>query len=1260
MDNQTQDIVEIENEYLDLTSEIEVENLGSPTNLLHNDDFKRGESLYLSNGEYEYESGSCILNDVSVIGEECEKTRINFNNLSIVANDVIFRNLTIIGANFKNQGNFLAENVLFKDGQGKWADEYSNSYGGVIYTSYSSVHIPHTISLKNCTFIGNTAEYGGVIYINNGNLEIENCLFLNNYAIQYGGAIAIEKANKVTIKKSSFINDSSLYDAGGAIYILDSSLDADNLTICNCSALLGGAVAGLNSNVNLNHISSNANIAKYDGGAVFQMYGKILITNSNFKGNHARNGGALFLDNTSSIIISNNDLTNNVASNAGAIYAVFNSKIQIENNTCDENDTYFASALTQVIKDLNYIQFGQQIQNIAKLPSYYNLADEGFTTPAKDQEDSGICWAFSIIAALESSILKVSNVTYDLSEGNVKNLMAFYSDYGWNKKVNRGGTDNMAIGYLTGWLGPVLESEDLTDTKDVISPLISPLTHIQNVVFIDRENYLDNNGIKEAILKYGGVVTAMYYTSSCLKGSSYYYSGSEYTDHSVVIVGWDDNYSKYNFGDIPIGNGAFIVKNSWGEEWGDNGYFYVSYYDSRLASNEDGDVTYAFPLTNGIKYEKNYQYDIQGKTHYLTAPKVAWYENVFTATEDEYLAAVSTYFSTQSSWDVFVYVNDTLKATKSGNSGAGYYTIPLGDLIQLHRGDVFKVVFKISNRFVDVPVSKSNSLNRLSYTKGVSFISFNGNTWMDLYDYDSQPQVACIKAFTISNKLNSTVKLDIVEKGLNSIKIDATITDSYDNQLNSGKVLFYVDNQIVEIEVVNGIACLDHSFENQGNHEVTAEFIADNYNPSNATINFSMGGILKFNVTDIIYGEKIIITPNLTDFNGVKLADKLNLTISNMSYVIDNSEFIVPDLFDAGEYEAILSIDSLQEIRPFTISKKESKISINVSNMTGKVLINVLVNDKVSEDVLVNVDGRNYTVDWTGSILISNLGGSYTVVVYWLGDKNHDACENSEKFKVFLDPELSIGVEDVYIGQTAVVKILINENITGKVFVRVAGRNYTVDKSDNVSISNLDSGEYDVVAYYGGDEYFIKSINSTKFKVNSYEVQIMQPSNFIYYGEYYSVVVKGFDGNLAQNVDVNLKIAETTLYAKTNNKGEAIFKITNLPKSYTVHISALGKTITGELTVKQILQLKKVKIKKSSKKLVLTANLKKVNGKYLKNKKITFKFNGKNYNAKTNSKGVAKVTVKSSLLKKLKVGKKITYSACYITNTVKHMAKVRK
>ena len=159
-------------------------------------------------------------------------------------------------------------------------------------------------------------------------------------------------------------------------------------------------------------------------------------------------------------------------------------------------------------------------------------------------------------------------------------------------------------------------------------------------------------------------------------------------------------------------------------------------------------------------------------------------------------------------------------------------------------------------------------------------------------------------------------------------------------------------------------------------------------------------------------------------------------------------------------------------------------------------------------------------------------------------------------------------------------------------------------------------------------------------------------------GSYYIIKVNGTDGKPADGVTVKIsgKISKTL----TTKEGVAKFKVTQVPGTYKLNITALNKSITKKLTVKHLVTLKSVTVKKSAKKLVLQATLGKVKGKYLKAKSITFKFNGKKYKAKTNKKGVAKVTIKSSVLKKLKVGKKVTYQATYLKDTVKKTVKVKK
>ena len=165
-------------------------------------------------------------------------------------------------------------------------------------------------------------------------------------------------------------------------------------------------------------------------------------------------------------------------------------------------------------------------------------------------------------------------------------------------------------------------------------------------------------------------------------------------------------------------------------------------------------------------------------------------------------------------------------------------------------------------------------------------------------------------------------------------------------------------------------------------------------------------------------------------------------------------------------------------------------------------------------------------------------------------------------------------------------------------------------------------------------------------------------------------------GNWVSDINFYSNTIEKCTFTENavNDRGGAIyiFKYSKMPKktaskavkcTFKDNLADLGNEIYGgalkSCTLKNTLTLKTVKVKKSAKKLVLSATLKK-GSKAIKNKKVTFKFNGKTYKAKTNSKGIAKVTIKSSVLKKLKVGKQIQYQASYSKYHEKKIAKVSK
>ena len=260
--------------------------------------------------------------------------------------------------------------------------------------------------------------------------------------------------------------------------------------------------------------------------------------------------------------------------------------------------------------------------------------------------------------------------------------------------------------------------------------------------------------------------------------------------------------------------------------------------------------------------------------------------------------------------------------------------------------------------------------------------------------------------------------------------------------------------------------------------------------------------------------------------------------------------------------------------------------------------------------------------------------------------------------------------------------LTLNAADAGSIYLIVDGveTNFTHVSSLKHSISGLTAGTHKIRVIFdhnlmyspdtqtgcyiwSGTFYSNSFILTVKEKDKTAPAKIVAKDYTAFYNKgTYTVTVYGTDGKVAKGTSVVFKINGKKIAAvKTNAKGVAKVKIPNryVPKKYKISATALGKTETKNLVVKQVLKLKKVAVKKSAKKLLITASLKE-GKKAITGKKITFRFKGKKYVAKTNKKGVAKITIKKNVLKKLKKGKKLTYKATYLKDTVKRTVKVKK
>ena len=668
----------------------------------------------------------------------------------IAASNVALKNINFVNGKGDGYGGaiFIESNSNSNIANSNFVN-CSSQFGGAIYLNSNS-----NCFISNSNFVNCSGEFGGAIFFdNNVNSTIENSNFEYNVAEVLGGSLLAQGNSHIHVKRTNFTRCSAKFESGGAITFLNTNFNAEYMNVIDCSSEFGGAVTLLSSRSNITHSTFARNKALYYGGAIFAMYGTVNFNGNDFSHNSAEFGGGAYLSQTATSLI-NNQFKNNSASNGGAVYAITINENSIFGNEYIGNsgggaDFYKTFNDNLTIANDDYSQFRYPDDDFTVLPAYYSLVDENLMSPVKDQGIEGNCWAFAALAALESCILKASDLTLDLSEANMKNLMAHYSNYGYMVAVNNGGHSEMVYGYLASWLGPIFEYDDNYYVNDFLSPLLKSIFHVQNIVFLKRNDYLDNDGIKNAILRYGAVSTSMHYTDESLNGLAYYYRGTEASDHAVCIVGWDDTYSRHNFADTPPGDGAWIVRNSWGPSWGDGGYFYVSYYDEEIAEINTAS-SFTFILNDTVSFDRVYQLEIQRTSFFNTNKDEACYKNVFTVEGDEYLAAVSTYFEDECDYEISIYLNELLVSTKIGKANAGYYTINLDDPIYLNKNDNVSVVFNCTNikgGLGKIPFSSKSLCTNLFIKKGISYM-WENRGWVDLY---SKGGVACIKMFTASS-----------------------------------------------------------------------------------------------------------------------------------------------------------------------------------------------------------------------------------------------------------------------------------------------------------------------------------------------------------------------------------------------------------------------------------------------------------------------------------------------------------------------------
>lgn len=248
---------------------------------------------------------------------------------------------------------------------------------------------------------------------------------------------------------------------------------------------------------------------------------------------------------------------------------------------CEANTKYSLEQLLGYKEPDNWADRGPVPRFVSSLadppPAYWNWAEMGGVTPVKNQEDCGSCWAFASVAMFESAIKIRYDTVVDLSEQWLVscNRDGWSCDGGWwahdyhvDKTDRCGGT------------GGVPESAFPYTATDAACRCPYPHDwwlegwgHIGEPYTIASVEEL-----KQAVMIHGPVGVAVYVSNGWYgyAGGIYNYCPDDVTNHTVLLVGWNDDMD---------GQGVWIIKNSWGDDWGDDGYMYITYGCSRIGYN---------------------------------------------------------------------------------------------------------------------------------------------------------------------------------------------------------------------------------------------------------------------------------------------------------------------------------------------------------------------------------------------------------------------------------------------------------------------------------------------------------------------------------------------------------------------------------------------------------------------------------------------------------------------------------------------------
>ena len=1254
---------------------------------------KSGGALYLYDGSGNFTNSIFNNNTASVSGGAVYFSRSN----GILTNSTFDDNRANSGAAV-----YTEEDSFYHFINDTFTANIAQEYGGAVFINNGSCTIVNStftnnsasanggaLSIKygnctiiNSTFINNTAKYGGAIFLNFVNYTFTDSTFKYNIVEMDGGAISILDASSGSFINATFMNNKINgleYSEGGAVCIIDRTgskylntfinskflnnsatrgggavytdgiCNFINSTFINNTAYTGGAVRMNSYYGNFINVTFIDNIAVYRGGAVFCNGDPFNFTNDLFIRNYAEDGGAVY--NMGHANFNNSTFTDNHVNGSGGALYLYSGGGNLTNNIFNNNTA--------------------DISGGAIFISRYNTNVYNST------------FADNIANSAAAIYIVENTVTLDPL------YVTFIDSTFIGNNATVGGTI---------FLNNSKQHSVFNVTKSQFKDNMGNIVYLTNADNITIDN--DTRALSDFDL-------CCIYTNMTAIVMNYFYDS---TGHILVNVSCLDIHLPYGIIQIIIGNKTYTGYLIEGQGVIDLDGVNVGYYAVSVLYNGSSIWAKSSSNVNFTVFKKDVDMDLSITN--ITYGEDAAVEVIFNETVEGFVYI---------KYDGKIY-NVTVNGSKAtiilDQLDAGNYTFDVtfdsnnyNQTIQSVNLTVFKANSTISANVEDEDYMENIIINVTTPCEdGVIYVVINNQTYKgyviggegSIIVTDLEPGFytcnvtyngsdnynSCVESvnFTV-NKLNVTVVSNVEIDDNNDVLIHI-LTDGDD-----GVAYVIINNNTYTGRIVNRTGVINITGLLSGYYETSLVYNGSvHYNPSVVPVNFTVDkydSAISVNVVDVVYGKDVIVNVT-TDCDDGEIYIELNGQ-KYRGYILDGKGSIIVPSLEPGFYICNVTYTGSDNYNPcvesvnFTVNKIDSSTNTFVELKNGDVYINVLTTGEDSVAYVI-FNGTNYTCNITGGqgmIMITGLdAGYYDANLTYAGNKYYNPSISYVNFVIGdkIDSSISVNTSDVVYGKDVLINVRTDCD-DSIVYVIVNGQIFEgniIDGIGLIRVSGLDTGNYELNVTYKGSDIYKPCVASVNFTVNPQStcIRANDASYIINYGGTYKVNFDPLLEGVNITFTINGKNISSTL---TDKSGIAVINLSPSQlssigagshnmivsfagnKNYLPFNTTVKVSINKENTLFSNVKSVKKYYKSNAKAIQLTATLKNSKNKVIKNQWVYFKVNNKKtYKVKTNSKGVAKLTLNRAKIKACKLNKKGNYKFTVTYNTTKTFKQATK